>query len=84
MSISTDYHQLEIPILPWYLVQLAVKTHNGVGGINKPVHCLMVLEIGAEIGPVGALELGAFRLFFVTVFPKMSRAARVPCVSTAV
>ena len=39
-----------------HLAQLAVETINDIGGIDQPTHLLGVLEIGAEIGPIGPPE----------------------------
>ena len=36
-----------------HLAELAVETLNGVGGVDQPAYLLGVLEVGAEIGPVG-------------------------------
>lgn len=52
------------------LVQLAVETLNGVGGVDQSAHFLMVLEIGAEIGPVGPPGLGDFWVFLAPALPK--------------
>ena len=61
------------------LAQLAVKTLDGVGGIDQSAHLLGVLEIGAEIGPVSPPGLGDFRIFLVPIL----RASRAACSSTA-
>ena len=53
-----------------HLAQLAVETLNGIGGVDQPAHLLGVLEIGAEIGPVGPPGLGDFRVFLVPALPK--------------
>ena len=53
-----------------HLAQLAVETLNGVGGVDQSAHLLGVLEIGAEVGPVGPPGLGDFRVFFVRDSPK--------------
>ena len=53
-----------------HLAQLAVKSFNGVGGIDQAPYLLGILEIGAEIGPVGSPGLGDFRVFLVPALPK--------------
>ena len=53
-----------------YLAQLAVKALNGIGGVDQSAHLLGVLEICAEIGPVGPPGLGDFRVFLVPALPK--------------
>ena len=36
-----------------HLAKLAVEALNCVGGVDQPAYLLGVLEVGAEIGPVG-------------------------------
>ncbi len=64
------------------LAQLAVEALNGVGGVDRPAHLLWVLEIGAQVGPVGPPELGDFRGFLSQRSPRTSRASRAACSST--
>ena len=46
-------------------------THlHGVGGVDQPAYLLGILEVGAEIGPVGTPGLGDFRVFLVPALPK--------------
>ena len=67
-----------------HLAQLAVETLDGIGGIDQPAHLLGVLEIGAEIGPIGPPGLGDFRVFFVPALPKgVQSIPRAACSSTA-
>ena len=65
------------------LAKLAVESLNGVGGIDQPPYFLGILEIGAEVGPVIPPGLGDFRVFPVPALPKVSRAVRAACSSTA-
>ena len=48
-----------------HLAELAVETLNCVGGVDQPAYLLGILEVGAEIGPVGTPGLGDFRIFLV-------------------
>ena len=53
-----------------HLAQLAVKSFNGVSGVDQASYLLGILEVGAEIGPVGSPGLGDFRVFLVPALPK--------------
>ena len=53
-----------------YLAELAVKALNGVGGVDQSAYLLGVLEVGAEIGPVGPSGLEDFWVFLVPALPK--------------
>ena len=59
-------HQFGLGHVP----QLAVKALNGIGGVDQPAHLLGILEVGAEIGPVGPPGLGDFRVFLVPALLK--------------
>ena len=52
-----------------HLAQLAVKSLNGVGGVDQAPYFLGILEVGAEIGPVGSPGLRDFRVFLVPALP---------------
>ena len=53
-----------------HLAQLAVEALNGVGGVDQPPNLLRVLEIGAQVCPIGSPGLGDFRIFLVSVLPE--------------
>ena len=53
-----------------HLVQLAVKTIDGIGSVDQSANLLGVLEIGAEISSVGPPGLRDFRVFLVPALPK--------------
>ena len=53
-----------------HLAQLAVKSFNGISGVDQAPYLLGILEVGAEIGPVGSPGLGDFRVFLVPALPK--------------
>ena len=53
-----------------HLAQLAVKSLNGIGGVDQPAYLLGILEVGAEISPVGTPGLGDFRVFLVSALFK--------------
>ena len=53
-----------------HLAQLAVKSLNGIGGVDQPAYLLGILEVGTEIGPVGTPGLGDFRVFLVPALSK--------------
>lgn len=59
-----------------HLAQLAVKSFNGVSGVDQAPYLLGILEVGAEIGPVGSPGLGDFRVFLVPAFPKAIQSAQ--------
>ena len=52
------------------LPQLPVKALDRVRGIDQTADLLRVLEVGAEIGPVGSPGLRNFRVFFIPALPK--------------
>ena len=64
-----------------HLVQLAVETPNGIRGVDQPVYLLGILEVGAEIGPVGTPGLGDFQVFLVPVLPKGVQSSQGACSS---
>ena len=53
-----------------YLAQMVVGPLNGVGGVDRSVHLQRILEIGAEIGPVGPPGTGDFSVFLVSPLHK--------------
>ena len=53
-----------------HLAQLAIKPLNGIGGVDQPAYLLGILEVGAEISPVGTPGLGDFRVFLVSALFK--------------
>lgn len=53
-----------------HLAQLAIKSFNGVSDVDQAPYLLGILEVSAEIGPVGSLGLGDFRVFLVSALPK--------------
>ena len=53
-----------------HLAELAVETLNCVGGVDQPAYLLGILEVGAEISPVGTPGLGDFRVFLVSALFK--------------
>lgn len=59
-----------------YLAQLAVKTINGVNGVDQSAYLLRVLEIGTEMGPVSSPGLGDFWVFLV---PTLSKGLLIYC-----
>ena len=49
---------------------------NHIGGADQPAHLLGILEVGAEIGPVGPPGLGDFRVFLVPALLKSVQGIR--------